>query len=275
MKSEPISSPANPAIKRIRSLRQRKQREKTGLFFAEGIRIVTEAVQVRAPVEALVIAPDLLESRFARSLCEDQRRMGVPVLEVTKEVFQSISDKDGPQGLAAVIRQRWDTPDAAARSNRRRWVALSGVQDPGNLGTVLRTSDAVGFAGVILVGPTTDPYDPACVRASMGAIFSQRLVRLTVEELAAWKNRYGYTFVGTSGAAPTNYRNVSYREPVVIFMGSEREGLSAQEQALCDVMVSIPMVGRSDSLNLAVATGVVLYEAFWQLQNLGVGRERT
>lgn len=269
MKSELISSPANPAIKRIRSLRQRKQREKTGLFFAEGIRIVTEAVQVGAPVEALVIAPDLLESRFARSLCEDQRRMGVPVLEVTKEVFQSISDKDGPQGLAAVIRQRWDSPAIAGQVARRRFVALSRVQDPGNLGTVLRTSDAAGFAGVILVGPTADPYDPACVRASMGAIFSQRLVRLTVEEFVAWKKQYGYTLVGTSATAPNDYRAVRYREPVVIYMGNEREGLSPQEMAICHVMVSIPMVGRADSLNLAVATGLMLYEVFRQLDSTG------
>jgi len=266
-----ISSQTNPAIKRIRSLRHRKEREQTGLFYAEGIRIVAEAVQVGAAVETLVVAPDLLDSPFARRLLEEQRRRGVPVIEVTREVFQSISGKDGPQGLGAVIRQRWDAPDTAGQATIRRWVALSAVQDPGNLGAILRTSDAVGFAGVLLIGPTTDAYDPTCVRASMGAIFSQRLVRMTLDEFATWKRRYGYTLVGTSGAAPTNYRTVAYREPVVVYMGSEREGLSAKEQALCDVMVSIPMVGRSDSLNLAVATGVMLYEVFHQLKESRAG----
>ena len=264
-----ITSPANPTIKRIRSLRQRKGRAETGLFYAEGIRIVAESVQAGAAVETLVVAPDLLESPFARGLVEEQRKIGTPVIEVTREVFRSLSDKDGPQGLAAVIRQRWDSPAIASQVATRRFVALSRVQDPGNLGTVLRTSDAAGFAGVILVGPTADPYDPVCVRASMGAIFSQRLVRLTLEEFVAWKKRYGYMLVGTSGAAPTDYRAVRYREPVAIYMGSEREGLSPEEKALCDVMVSIPMVGRSDSLNLAVAAGLMLYEVFRQDDKTG------
>jgi TrmH family RNA methyltransferase len=122
----------------------------------------------------------------------------------------------------------------------------------------------VGAAGAILLGPTTDPYDPAALRASMGAIFSQRLVRATFDEFAAWKRGAPYAVAGTSGAAPHEYRAVAYPRPLVLLMGSEREGLSPQQQALCDLLVSIPMVGRSDSLNLAVATGVVLYEIFQQ-----------
>jgi TrmH family RNA methyltransferase len=134
------------------------------------------------------------------------------------------------------------------------------VQYPGNLGTILRTCDAVGGAGLILVGPATDPYDPAAVRASMGAVFSQRLVRASREELAAWKRRHTCLVVGTSPAAAAHYRTVSYRPPVVLCMGSEGHGLSQDLKALCDVMVRIPMVGRCDSLNVGVAASIVLYE---------------
>lgn len=260
-----ISSQSNPALRRIRKLRHRREREQSGLFYAEGIRIVAEAIQVGAVLDTLVVAPELLESAFARRLVDEGCAAGTPVLEVTKTVFASISDKDGPQGLGAVIRQRWDSPETAGQAPVQRWVALSAVQDPGNLGTILRTSDAVGWAGVLLLGPTTDPYDPTCVRASMGAVLSQRLVRMSVAELAIWKSQYRHMVVGTSRAAASDYRRVAYRDPLIVYMGSERQGLSPDEQALCDLMVGIPMVGRADSLNLAVATAVVLYEAFHQL----------
>lgn len=259
-----ITSQSNPKIKQIRSLRRRREREQTGLFFVEGIRIVAEAVQQGAHVEELVVAPALLRSDFALRLVESRKQAGVPCLEVSSEVFESISLKEGPQGLGAVVRQRWETLEMVRPDGELCWVALDGVQDPGNLGTILRTGDAVGAAGVILVGDTTDPYDPGAVRASVGAIFSQRLVRASLDELAAWKLAHQVVMVGTSGAAPTDYQAVSYAPPLVLLMGGEQRGLSQRQQALCDLMVSIPMVGRSDSLNLAVATAVVLYEMLSQ-----------
>jgi len=191
-------------------------------------------------------------------------RAGVPCLAVTGEVFRSISLKEGPQGIGAVVRQRWTPLEAIEPGGELCWVALDAVQDPGNLGTILRTSDAVGGAGVILLGPSTDPYDPAAVRASMGAVFSQRLARADFDGLAGWKRSRGFTVAGTSDAAPIDYHAVRYQSPLVLLMGSERQGLSARQQALCDLVVRIPMVGRGDSLNLAVATGVMLYEIFNQ-----------
>src|SRR5207245_8395225 len=132
--------------------------------------------------------------------------------------------------------------------------------NPGNLGAILRTCDAVGCAGIILLGDTTDPYHPAALRASMGAVFSQRLVRAQLDEFARWKREHGYIVVGTSVTAEQEYRQVSYPAPLVLLMGSERLGLSAEQQAVCDMLVRIPMVGTGDSLNLAVATRGVLYE---------------
>ena len=259
-----ITSPSNAHVKQVRALRQRKERERTGLYFAEGIRIVTEAVALSAGVETLVAAPELLKSAHARALVAVQSAQGVPVLELSAEVFAGLSSRDGPQGLGAVLRQRTEALDNVTPGAERCWVALDAAQDPGNIGTILRTSDAVGGAGLILLGHAADPYDPAAVRASMGALFAQRIVRADWESFAAWKLRHAVTVMGTSDKAEQDYRGAVYSPPLVLLMGSEREGLSLAQQAVCDRMVRIPMVGRSDSLNLAVATALVLYEAFYR-----------
>lgn len=257
-----ISSPGNPAIKRIRSLRTRKGREGTGLFFAEGIRIVAEAIELGAEIETLVVAPDLLTSGFARDLVQAQRARGTRVLEVTSRVFDSLSGKEGPQGIGAEIRMQLDALEAMRPAAGLCWIVLEQTADPGNLGTILRTADATGAAGIILLGPSIDPFDPAVVRASMGAVFSQRIARADLEGLERWKREHALLFVGTSDAAPHDYREAAYPFPLALLMGSERHGLSSEARAICDALVRIPMAGRSDSLNLAVATGVMLYELY-------------
>jgi TrmH family RNA methyltransferase len=259
-----ITSPANPTIKQIRALRQRKERERTGLFFVEGTRLVGEAAQLAAPIEALLVAPELLSSPFAHQIAAEQAAAGARLIEVSAEVFASLSQKDGPQGLAAVVRQRWTPLGELRLGGPPGWVALNEVADPGNLGTILRTADAVGASGVILLGDTTDPFDPAALRASMGAIFAQQLVRASFDEFAAWKRASGAVLVGSSGQAADDYQSVRYAQPLVLLMGSERQGLAPAQQALCDHMVRLPMRGRSDSLNLAVATGILLYELLGQ-----------
>jgi TrmH family RNA methyltransferase len=259
-----ISSSANSAIKAIRSLRQRKERERSGLFYVEGIRLVGEAVDLWSEIETFVVAPDLLTSEYGWSTVERALERGIARLEVSADVFRHLSLKEGPQGIAAVVRQRWEALEEVVPANELCWIALAGVQDPGNLGTILRTSDAVGAAGVILIGAGTDPYGPVAVRASMGAVFSQRLVRATTEDLLGWKQRRGINVLGTSDATSLDYRDAVYPRPLVLFMGSEREGLTMEEAAVCDEMARIPMLGRGDSLNLAVATAVMLYEVLRQ-----------
>lgn len=259
-----ITSLANSTIKSIRALRQRKEREATGRAFIEGIRLVTEAIQSDALIEAIVVAPELLSSGFAQQLLAEQVAAGVSVIEVSAEVFASLSQKDGPQGLAALVRQRWMPLDRVYLTGATGWVALVEVADPGNLGTIMRTADAVGARGLMLLGNSTDPYDPAALRASMGAIFTQKLVRASFAEFAAWKQSRGVFVLGTSDWAGTDYQAVTYLQPLVLLMGSERHGLSPEQQEICDLLVSIPMLGRSDSLNLAVATGVMLYELLSQ-----------
>ena len=257
-----ITSLSNPKIKSIRKLKDRKEREQAGLFWIEGLRIVAEAIQTGADLETLVIAPELLTSAFGQELAQGQKERGVEVLEVSQEVFHSFSLKEGPQGIAGLVHQRWEPLESLQPEGD--WVALDSIADPGNLGTILRTNDAVSGAGLILLEHSTDPYDPTCVRASMGAIFSQRLVRASFHDFAAWKLSRQVYLVGTSDKAARDYAEMDYPHPLVLLMGSERQGLSPEALDLCDQVVAVPMNGRSDSLNLAVATGVVLYQIYNQ-----------
>ena len=262
-----IASPRNPRIMQVRKLATRKERSRSGLFFVEGIRLVAEAIRSGSEIASLIVAPELLTSDFAHDLLARQAGRDVPRLEVTAAVMQSLSARQHPQGLAAVVRQRWHPLATVRPGDELCWVALDAPQDPGNVGTILRTLDAVGGAGLILLGDATDPHHPAAVRASMGAICTQRLVRTTFAELCAWKQAHGYRLAGTAVNATRDYDAVSYDAPLVLLMGSEREGLSAGQAAACDDLLCLPMVGRVDSLNLAVATGVVLYEIFRQRQH--------
>lgn len=264
-----ITSFTNERVKFIRKLQERKTREESGLFFVEGLRPVAEAVEQGAVIDSLIVAPELLKSSFGLEMVARERARGISILEVSSEVFLRLSSKEGPQGLAAAVRQSWCKLEDISFPERSKqtigtWVALDSVADPGNLGTILRTHDAVGGEGIILLDQSTDPYDPSAARASMGALFSQRLVKSSFSAFADWKSREAVPVIGTSGAARVDYTSVKYPDHCIILMGSERQGLSEQYLRLCDEVVSIPMVGASDSLNLAVATAVVLYEIFNQ-----------
>ena len=286
-----ISSMQNPRIKAIRALSQRKRRQETGLFFAEGIRLAGEAVQTEADVETLVVAPDLLRSDFGRDTVRRAREEGVEILEVGADVFRSLSGKDGPSGIGVVARQRWTalddagvrlegsdastdeagadgaSPNDATAAATLGWVVLEDVGSPGNLGSILRTCDATGATGVILLGATTDPYDPEAVRGSMGAVFSQQIVRSSLEALIQWKRQINIPMIGTSDAAPADFRTATYAPPLLLFLGSEQHGLSREVMDACDTVVRIPMAGRADSLNLAVAAGVMLYEVLRRVRD--------
>jgi RNA methyltransferase, TrmH family len=257
---ERITSTANARIKRFRALRMRKERDEAGLAFVEGIRTVAEAIQLRAGIEAIVDCPELLRSTFGRDLVDTARGAGVEVIEVSEAVFRTLSKREGPQGIAAVVRQEWERLDEVRLKPGGRWVALEEAADAGNIGTIVRTCDAAGADGVILLDHTADPYDPVAMRASTGAVFTVRLVRATFEQFIDWARAQQITIVGTAGDATDDYRSADYGDRTVVLMGSERAGLPPERQRQCDRVVSIPMLGRVDSLNLAVATGLVLYE---------------
>jgi TrmH family RNA methyltransferase len=265
-----ITSFSNPKVKFIRKLEQKKYRQESGLFFVEGLRTVGEAIQTKAPIETLVIAPDLLQSSFGRSLLDQPWVKTLEKIEVSAEIYEKFAHKDGPQGLGAILRQCWQSIADIKVVRDDLWVALDAVADPGNLGTIMRTVEAVGGRGVILLGNCTDPYDPTAVKASMGAIFSIDLVQSDWDGFFQWVKTKELPMVGTSDHAETDYQVYRYQRPLILLMGSERHGLSDEMMASCDVMVRIPMLGRSDSLNLAVSTGIMLYEIFNQSRNLDI-----
>ena len=254
----PITSTANPRIKQIRALSRRKQREATGLCVAEGIFHAGEALAA-GDVAYLVYAPDVLVSPFGRDLVGTAEAAGTPVYPVTTEVMAAVADKDNPQGLLAVVRQRSATLDEFTPATHPWPVALVAPQDPGNVGTILRTIDAVGASGLLLLDGGVDVYHPAAVRASMGAVFHLPVARATFDQFVAWARGGGYTVVGTSSHGRSDYRTAAYAPPLVLLMGSEREGLSAEQTAVCDLLLRLPMRGRVHSLNLAAATAVFLY----------------
>ena len=267
-----ITSAANERIKRIRALRMRKTRDEVGLAFVEGIRAVVEAVQVEAPIEVLISCPKLLRGDAVWAALATARHRDIEVIEVDETVFRTLSKREGPQGIAATVRQRWERLDEVDPQPGETWVALESAADAGNIGTIIRTCDATGAAGVILLDHTADPYDPVAMRASTGAIFTTRLVRANFDVFREWARERGIVVVGTSGVADEDYRTADYGDRTVLLMGSERAGLSDAYRSLCDQLVSIPMRGRADSLNLAVATALVLYEVLHRREGQNEGR---
>ena len=208
-----ISSRSNPTVKALRALSSRKQRDSSGHFFVDGLHMVAAAAQQQAEIDTCIVAPELITSAFGRELARRLAHSSAHTIEVTANIFQSLAAKEHAQGLGIVARQRWHDLASLLPKAGQCWVALDTVQYPGNLGTILRTCDAVGGAGVILLGSTTDPYDPAAVRASMGAIFSQRLARAGFAEFAAWCRRHSVAVVGTAPAAARDYQAVAYQPP--------------------------------------------------------------
>ncbi len=236
------------------------------MYFAEGIRLVVEAASSGTPLELLVVAPELLHGRAGSQVVAELAERNVPALEVSPEVFVSISQRENPQGIGIVARSQYQSLEDLSPASGLCWVALVRPQDPGNLGSILRTCESVGAGGVVLLDTSVDAYDPKSVRASMGAIFTQRVVQTDLAGLSRWREEHRVTMIGVTGDGHRNYRELEYRRPLILLMGSEREGLSREEVAASDDTVFLPMAGASDSLNLSVATGIVLYEVLHRQQ---------
>ncbi len=255
-----ITSRNHPQIRAFRRLLARKGRQDSGSFIAEGIRQVTTLIESSYVVETLIVAPDLLASATAWDVVARHRSGGGTCLMVSADVFASISVRENPQGLAAVASSGIRRLDEVDASTRRLWVALIDPQDPGNVGTIARTCDAVGAAGIILIGNAVDPYHPRSIRASVGAVFTQEIVTCSGGDLVAWSRANELPLVGTSDTADLDYRQLPSTREMVLVMGSERQGIPDAMRTHLDSVVRIPMSGSCDSLNLAVATSVILYE---------------
>lgn len=256
-----ITSLTNDRVKAIRALEMRKERKETGLFVAEGASIIITAREQGFVPETLVFRTGAATSGISYDLVSWALDEGVECLEVSDAVLEKLSAKDNPQSMLAVFKQRFVTaPPAKSVSKEATWLALEEVRDPGNLGTIIRTVDAVGAAGIILVGQCCDPYQRECVRATMGSIFAVPLSRMTREDFLAWRGDWPGDVAGTHLSGREDFRRAVYKAPVLLVMGSEGPGLSESLTRSCSKLVKIPMAGQLDSLNLAVATALTLYQ---------------
>lgn len=257
---ETITSRSNPKIKSARALRQRKQRTSSGSFLVEGIHHVGAAVDAGAAIETVFYAPDLLDSEYALGLVEKMVAGEVPLYATSADVFASLAGKENPQGIMAVVSQRQEDLASQKPENFSWGVACVAPQDPGNVGTILRTIDAVGASGLILIDEGVDAYHPTAVRASMGAIFRHPVINTSFTDFAQWARLNGYHVYGTSAHGSLDYREVpGFSRPAILLLGSEQKGLTAEQVEICRDVVRLPMRGEVTSLNLAVAAGVLLY----------------
>ncbi|SSC65598.1 TrmH family RNA methyltransferase [Ciceribacter selenitireducens] len=256
-----ITSLANPIIKDIKALSLKKTRDETKSFMAEGLKLVIDALDLGWTIRTLIYSKGAKGKPLVEKVAARTVAAGGLVLEVSEKVMASVTRRENPQMVAGVFEQRWKSLKVVRPSGSETWVALDRVRDPGNLGTIIRTADAAGASGVILVGDCTDPFSLETVRATMGSLFAVPLVKTTPADFLRWKKECGARLVATHLAGAVDYRTIDYRsKPVVLMMGNEQSGLPDDMAGAADALARIPQVGRADSLNLAVATGVMLFE---------------
>lgn len=268
-----VTSLANPIIKDIKALTNKKSREESGTFLAEGLKLVIDAIELGWTIRTLVYAKAAKGKPLVEQMAAKTVASGGLVLEVSEKVIGSITRRDNPQMVVGIFDQRWKPLKDIRPREGETWVALDRVRDPGNLGTIIRTADAAGASGVILVGEATDPFSLETVRATMGSVFAVPVARATPEEFLAWRKSAGVSVVATHLAGAVDYRTIDYRKkPIVLLMGNEQSGLPEQLTKEADALARIPQQGRADSLNLAVATAVMLFEARRHLLSLAEGK---
>ena len=259
-----ITSFSNETVKRIRALEQKKFRKAEGRFMAEGMRIVAEAVDAGHVPDTIVFAEDMTDHALLRRLVAACETAGGDAIMVPRDILAKITGKDNPQAVVGVFPVRATPLAALDRAAAPIWTVCQSLKDPGNLGTILRTNDAVGAGGVILVDQSCDPWSVEAVRASMGALFTQAVVQTSWAEFIAWLRGGPGMLVGASLNASDDYQAVRYTPPTFVLMGNEQYGLPPDHEAACDALVRIPMRGKADSLNVAVSCAVMLYEVLNQ-----------
>ena len=261
-----VTAFSNATVKRLRSLRDKKARKAEGLFLAEGLRIIAEARDSGRLPEIVMFSPEGARHPLAADIIAATEAAGGDAIETTPDILSKTSGKDNPQMLVAAYRQPETHLDALDRSRAPLWFAAQALRDPGNIGTILRTGDAVGAGGLILIDDSADPYSVEAVRASMGAIFTQQVAKASWAEFTAWLRAGAGQLVGTSLNADRDYLEVDYQDPCFLLIGNEQQGLPEAYEEECDVLVKIPMAGRADSLNAAIAAAVMAFQvrASWR-----------
>lgn len=263
-----ITGFSNPTVKFLRSLREKKHRKAAGKFLAEGLRLLTDARECGHLPEVLVMASGREAHPLLAALEADVLAAGGEVIETSAEILGKITGKDNPQSVAGVFSEFDTRLESIDRSQAKIWLVAQALRDPGNLGTMLRTGDAVGAGGLILIDDCADPFSAEAVRASMGAIFTQRVAQARWEDFLPWLRQGEGQLVAASLRDAVPYRSAPYASPCFLLVGNESRGLPEEYELACDLRVTIPMLGRADSLNAAVAAAVLAYEA---LANLNAG----
>ncbi len=265
-----ITSLANPVIKDIKALAMKKHRDESGTFVAEGLKLIIDALDQGWKLTILVIAMASRDNALVQKTASRAVAKGALVLEANEKIIGAITRRDNPQAVIGVFEQRYAQLSSIRPEADNVWLALDRVRDPGNLGTIIRTADAVGASGVILVGDTTDPFALETVRATMGSVFAMPLYRADEAGFLAFRKTFNGLTVGTHLKGSVDYRTIDYSgKPVLLLMGNEQSGLTEPLAKICDKLIRIPQDGKADSLNLAVATGVTLYEVRRHALKLG------
>ncbi|MEO5612017.1 MAG: RNA methyltransferase [Sphingomicrobium sp.] len=261
-----ITSFTNATVKRLRSLRDKKARRKEGLFLAEGLRIIAEARDSGRLPEIIAFSAEGAKHPLAAEIIAATETAGGEAIETSTDILSKMSGKDNPQMLLAAYKQPETSLELIDRTAAPLWIVAQALRDPGNLGTILRTGDAVGVGGLILVDDSADPFSVEAVRASMGAVFTQAIATARWDEFIGWLRGGAGQLVGTSLKATTDYLDADYQAPCFLLIGNEQQGLPEAYEQACDSLVKIPMAGRADSLNAAVAAAVMAFQvkASWR-----------
>ena len=261
-----ITAFSNATVKLLRSLRDKKARRTEGLFLAEGLRILTEARDSGRLPKIVAFTPDGARHPLASEIIAATEAAGGDAIETSPDILSKMSGKDNPQMLLGAYRQPDTSLQQIDRAGAPLWIVAQALRDPGNIGTILRTGDAVGAGGLILIDDSADPFSVEAVRASMGALFTQAIATSRWPEFLAWLRSGEGQLVGTSLKASDDYLEAEYRQPCFLLIGNEQQGLPADYEAECDLLVKIPMAGRADSLNAAMAAAVMAFaiKASWR-----------
>ncbi|MBX7501963.1 RNA methyltransferase [Qipengyuania sp. YG27] len=262
-----ITGFSNPTVKALRALREKKHRKAAGKFLAEGLRLLTDARECGHVPEVLVLADRRDPHPLLDALEDAVEAAGGEVIETSADILAKITGKDNPQAVAGVFAE-FDTSLAALdRSGADIWLVAQALRDPGNLGTMLRTGDAISAGGLILIDDCADPFSVEAVRASMGAVFTQRIAQARWDEFEPWLRSGDGQLVAASLREAQPYRGAPYAAPCFVMVGNESRGLPEDYEMACDLRVTMPMKGRADSLNAAVAAAVLGYEVLAGLED--------
>ena len=260
-----ITGFSNPTVKFLRSLREKKHRKAAGKFLTEGLRLLTDARECGHLPEVLAMSSTRDPHPLLEALEVEVLAAGGDVIELAPDLLSKITGKDNPQAVAGVFADFDTRLESLDRSGARIWLVAQALRDPGNLGTMLRTGDAVGAGGLILIDDCADPFSAEAVRASMGAVFTQAIAQARWEDFLPWLRAGPGQLVAASLRDAVDYRTAPYASPCFLMVGNESRGLPEDYEAACDLRVTMPMKGRADSLNAAVAGAVLAYEALAHL----------